>query len=86
MPCIRYGDAIICKPTITEQRAKIMRCPTCKKKRKFWCWFQEWYGWHVTCLACGEAWQDGEMLERPFAPGWRKERIVAARKQMEEAI
>ena len=56
------------------------RCPTCKRRTQFWGWFQEWYGWHITCLSCGDAWQDGEMLPRPFCPGWRRDRIVAAKK------
>ena len=37
--------------------------------------FQEWYGWDVACLHCGESWGDGERIERPFAPGWRKRRV-----------
>jgi hypothetical protein len=32
---------------------------------------QEWYGTMWTCLACGDQWADGELLERPFMRGWR---------------
>ncbi len=46
--------------------------------------FQEWYGWDSTCLCCGDRWQDGEMCERPFRPRWRPERILRARKMIQE--
>ena len=39
-----------------------------------------WYGITHTCLTCGEAWCDGFRLERPFRPGWRKDRIACAKK------
>lgn len=57
-------------------------CPTCKRLRRMACKFQEWYGAAVTCAGCGEQWTDGEMLDRPFAPGWRKKNIEQARKQL----
>lgn len=44
----------------------------------------EWYGWDVTCCACGEVWQDGERAERPFRPRWREKNAKAARKLWEE--
>lgn len=44
------------------------------------CWHQPWYGSMFTCLRCGERWVDGEMLERPFAPRWRKDNIKCAEK------
>jgi hypothetical protein len=53
-------------------------CPTCKKNRYFWGWFQEWYGWEITCLKCGDVWQDGERTERPFLRGWRKASVKSA--------
>lgn len=56
-----------------QEKAAVMHCPTCKRRRRFYCWFQEWYGWHSTCCACGDCWQDGERGERPFERGWRKE-------------
>lgn len=77
------GDSvIICSPKVKEQRVMMRKCPTCNKKRKMFGFFQEWYGWHITCLGCGDQWQDGEMLERPFMPRWRKENIESARRAM----
>lgn len=60
-------------------RTKRMHCLTCAKRRTFFGWFQEWYGWHVTCLGCGDQWEDGEMLERPFMRGWRAKNIETAK-------
>lgn len=68
--------------TRTHAARKIRRrCPTCEKRTTFYCFFQEWYGWMVTCIACGERWEDGERLPRPFAPGWRKDNIRSARRR-----
>lgn len=55
-----------------------MTCPYCGGERGFFVEFYEWYGWKVVCLACGDSWQDGEMCERPFCPGWRQEAIARA--------
>lgn len=69
----------ICRPDIQDVRLVQAHCPTCNKMRYFCGWFQEWYGWHDTCLGCGDQWQDGDMLDRPFRPRWRKENIAAAK-------
>ena len=37
-----------------------------------------WYSPTVYCTLCGDAWGDGEMMERPFRPRWRQERIAEA--------
>jgi len=34
----------------------------------------------ITCLRCGENWQDQEMSPRPFEPGWRKKSVEAAKR------
>ena len=54
--------------------------PTCKRPRRTLAQFQEWYGWTITCAGCGDTWQDGERMERPFEPGWRRKAIEAARR------
>lgn len=64
----------------SEVERRILPCPTCERRRAMCCAFQEWYGWTVTCLTCGDKWQDGEMLPRPFKPRWRNENVEAARK------
>lgn len=74
----------ICFSRKDEERVLISKCPTCKRRTKFYSWFQEWYGWHSTCLNCGDRWTDGEMLERPFERGWRKENILRAKECVKE--
>lgn len=54
-------------------------CPTCKKRKFFVAFFQDYYGWDETCLGCGDGWQDGAMKERPFERAWRKRRIKEAK-------
>jgi len=75
----------------SKVQCKLLHCPNCSKKdygnprRRCLCEFQEWYGWNVTCISCGEQWQDGEMLPRPFAPHWRKDNIENAKKRLRAA-
>lgn len=59
------------------------KCPTCGDERGFLVECYEWYGTVETCLACGDSWQDAELLERPFKPRWRQERIEAAMQRIE---
>ena len=66
-------------PEPTEARKIRRRCPTCEARRTHVAFFYEWYGWDVTCLGCGDSWQDGEMRERPFEPRWRANSIAAVR-------
>lgn len=66
-------------PPVVDFRTLRRKCPTCGRRRTMFASLQEWYGWHVTCLACGESWQDGERCSRPFVPGWRRRNIAAAK-------
>jgi len=61
----------------------VNQCPTCKRPRRMLGRSQEWYGTTWTCAGCGDKWQDGERLERPFSPGWRRKSIERARKILE---
>lgn len=63
-------------------KVAMLRCPTCKRRRRMLAQFQEYYGWRTTCLTCGESWEDGEMLARPFEPGWRRKSVAHARKRL----
>lgn len=64
----------------TETCCVVLHCPTCDRLRRFSAQFQEWYGWTKVCAGCGDMWSDGEMHERPFCPGWRKQNREYARK------
>lgn len=61
-----------------------------KKTRRLPWWkalfIQDWYGWTITCLGCGDSWADGEMLPRPFKPRWRTESIAEARQRYKELM
>ena len=63
------------RPQVKKVLLEICHCPTCRSPQPMTRFFAEWYGYHDTCLLCGDSWQDGEMLSRPFAPRWRKENI-----------
>jgi hypothetical protein len=54
-------------------------CPTCKRIRFMVIAHAPWLGTDVTCLRCGEHWQDGVRADRPFKRGWRKTSIKAAK-------
>lgn len=62
----------------------VNHCPTCDRPRRMLGQHQEWYGTTWTCAGCGDQWSgDGELFERPFAPGWRKQRVERARRVLE---
>jgi hypothetical protein len=66
---------------VVEAEYKIFFCNgQCQCRRKMLTEFEEWYGWTVTCLRCGDSWQDGEMLPRPFERAWRERRVASAKK------
>jgi phage/plasmid primase-like uncharacterized protein len=75
---------IICSPATFPIRA-IMRCPTCKKRRRFAGRDAAWWGVTWTCCACGDSFGDGERLMRPATRGWRTEARAKARATWEEA-
>lgn len=70
----------------TDGRVRRLKCPTCEKRTKFFGRFEAWYGWLITCLSCGDQWQDGEMLPRPFERGWRTKSVKRAKRALREWI
>ncbi len=62
--------------------AAVNHCPVCARPRRMLGHFVEWYGTTWTCAGCGDSWQDGERLERPFAPGWRQQTVRQARERL----
>ena len=69
----------VCYSRKDAQRLERSHCPTCKRRTWFYEWYQVWYGWHETCLNCGDSWSDGYRSERPFKPRWRPEAIAHAK-------
>lgn len=60
----------------------VNHCPVCERPRRMLGEFAEWHGTTWTCCGCGDKWTEGEMHERPFSPGWRKQNIEHARKAL----
>lgn len=65
-------------PAAAEVRRLRRRCSTCERRTTFVGALYHWYGWLLTCLSCGEQWEDGERLARPFQRAWRVANIQRA--------
>lgn len=55
---------------------ELFTCPVCKVENARIVinhFGNPYYGPKVTCAECGDSWSDGELMERPFRRGWRKE-------------
>lgn len=62
-------------------------CPTCEAETDFVAAFSgAYYGDILTCTGCGDAWSEGQRLERPFRRGWRAESIRRAQQRFEAAL
>lgn len=83
--CLIGPQVIICSPT-SVLGWRITYCPTCERRRKMLVRSAVWYGDDLTCLTCGDAWQDGEMMPRPFRPRWRQDRVQSARSDLARAL
>ena len=81
MPCYTSGNIHICAPSPIACSRMIKHCPTCDRRRRMVSEMYEIHGMDVMCCGCGERWQDGEMAERPFSPGWRKRNIAQAKRR-----
>ena len=72
----------ICWRRVTELKGFVRKCPTCGKRTRQVGELEDYFGWTITCCACGDRWQDGvdglERCPRPFERGWRKKAIAAA--------
>lgn len=74
-------DIHIHAPLPCRKECRREKCPVCEKRSVILSWFTDWYGWSSTCLRCGDRWEDGELLPRPFAPRWRERNKEEARKR-----
>lgn len=66
-------------PPVVDRAVKATNCLDCGKRTRMLGFFQEWYGWHSTCLRCGRQWDDGEWLELDFRRGVRADNIRRAK-------
>lgn len=76
------ADVIVCTTPTVATRRHISACPgRCggQRRRVVSAWpASPYYGPVFTCCACGDQWSDGELLARPFAPGWRDRNTTKA--------
>ncbi len=85
--CVEFApDSWICTGPRGIVRRLVRHCPNCKRRRRFVQSYGGWYGDTLTCVACGDAWSEGQRMERPFARGWRKQAINHARAQWAAAM
>lgn len=69
----------VCAPSSYAFRV-VMRCPTCKCRRRFVGQAFVYYDTSYTCCACGDSFAGGERFPRPFRRGWRAEASAAAKR------
>lgn len=67
-------------PRYESVELKRYPCPTCNKVRFFVRCVEEWYGFTLICLRCGERFSDCSRHQRPFERGWRKKSIESAKR------
>lgn len=57
----------------------VRHCHTCGTRRRMIDRFEVWYGITRECCTCGDVWEDGCRLERPFRRGWKQERTAKSK-------
>lgn len=70
-------SVVICRAAEYSIR-RVLRCPTCKARRRMLAQTYAWYGPQVTCCHCGDTWNDGEREPRTNRRGWRQEAATKA--------
>lgn len=68
-------------PEVTNRAISSGHCPDCKRNSRFVSFFQDWFGWHSTCLRCGRSWDDGEWLPLEFERASRRKSVERAKKR-----
>lgn len=87
MTCTYFAGATVCTSPQGIVRRRVMECPICTTRKRFVeTWGGAWYGSTLTCLGCGDQWQDGELGYRPFQRGWREKSKARAREKWTTAL
>jgi hypothetical protein len=77
-PCQTFAGAIICQqPYVRTAR----HCATCGRVRPMAGTYGHWYGASLTCLGCGDHYEDEcwpQRSPRPFCRGWQTDAINEA--------
>ena len=66
-------------PAAEQAKLQNVECNTCGPDATFYSRFYEWHGWGHVCLRCGERFEGGYQLDRPFYSQWREDSIRSAR-------
>jgi transposase-like protein len=74
----------ICRPKNCLAR-RILRCPTCKTRRRFVQALFVWYDSIFTCCGCGDQFSEGYRMQRPARRGWRDDAVRRAKQEWAEA-
>jgi len=69
----------ICYAEVIATERRVLRCRTCKTRRRFVTYNEGWYGTRFVCCTCGDQWQGGERLRRRSRKPGRTERDAAER-------
>jgi hypothetical protein len=85
MTCLTAPGIAICRPSDRFLRCRILRCPSEERRQEMVVRYEEWYGPTVYCCGCGDAWEAGERLPRPFYRYWRRDAVLTHRKLWESA-
>jgi hypothetical protein len=75
------GYIHIYAPPVVDRAVHRATCLDCKKTTRMLSFFQDWHGWHSTCIHCGRQWDGGEWLELEFRRGVRKQNIANAKRR-----
>jgi hypothetical protein len=78
-------NVIVCGPDNRFLRRRYQRCPIDQCISEQVVRYELWHGPTVWCCKCGDSWGDGELLERPFLRGWRKDAVRDARRLWDRA-
>jgi hypothetical protein len=82
------GKLHILRREIVARQRIVDACPTCARRTRKVAEYEHYYGWTITCCACGERWGSGtfygERMLRPFVRGWRLRHAAWARRMWVE--
>ena len=76
----------MCLTTKDGEAREIKMCPTEGRRRRFYTYFEFWYGWTLHCLGCGDEWADGERRPRPFYRYWKRDAIERHKREWAECV
>lgn len=80
MTCVKYGDGSVVCTSDPEYLRRVRFCPVEQRRRRMVAQVADWYSATWTCCGCGDEWTDGEMHQRPFRPGWRRDNAAEAKR------